>query len=112
MLCVASDHLVDLFNMIDSADNQLAREIDNSLRFFGLILEKCREHLINRVVRDIPLEQHLEGIFSSFPSWSHLFSVGAFLVAAALSGLRFARPDSLGTLRGLLATGLSPAPPF
>jgi hypothetical protein len=74
VLRVTRNQPVYLLDILDRARHELARKIGHGRRFFGVVLKKYCGNLVDRVMRDIPLEQHLERIFSCFSSWSHFSS--------------------------------------
>src|SRR5438046_5348866 len=64
------DQRVDLFHVLHGLCHELACE-SNDTGFFILAIKKSRGDLIDAVAGDIPLIQHLQGVFSGFAPWSH-----------------------------------------
>jgi hypothetical protein len=70
---MALNHRIDFLNVLDGAVHKEGRKLDDRLRLV-VIHEEIRSDLIDRVPRDVPLEQHLQSIFSRFSSRSHFLN--------------------------------------
>src|SRR5438093_2538557 len=94
VLGMTLDQRVDLFHVLHGLYHELACE-SNDTGFFILAIKKSRGNLIDAVAGDIPLKQHLQGVFSGFAPWSHQISPSTLIIwKAAIAASNPLLPDS------------------